>query len=69
MKYEVWIYAIRGVDPSWRLMAEFDTRQEAANFVEYDKQIDARFPQGHYRYRVEERGGRDGNSNSPSTER
>jgi len=51
--YEVWIICTRGEGHKWRRMNTFTSRLEADEFVQWHKDMDRKFPQGHYRYKIE----------------
>ena len=52
-RFEVWIICTRGTGHNWRKMETFDTRKEADDLIAWHKELDAKFPQGHYRYKIE----------------
>ena len=52
-RFEVWIICTRGTGYDWRKMSTFDNRTEAEQFIRWQKEIDAKFPCGHYRYKIE----------------
>ena len=51
--FEVWIICTRGEGHKWRMMDTFPSRAEAEEFVQWHKDLDRKFPQGHYRYKIE----------------
>jgi len=64
-RFEVWIICTRGTGHNWRKMSTFDSRADAEEFVSWHKRadaeefvswhkkIDAKFPKGHYSYKIE----------------
>jgi hypothetical protein len=56
-RFEVWIICTRGNGHQWRKMCELPQRWQAEQFIAWHKEIDAKFPIGHYRYKIEEMAG------------
>ena len=52
-RFEVWIIGTRGTGDNGRKMSTFDSRADAEEFVSWHKKIDAKFPKGHYSYKIE----------------
>jgi len=52
-RFGVWIICTRGTGHNWRKMSTFDSRADAEEFVSWHKKIDAKFPKGHYSYKIE----------------